>query len=408
MGGALGLRPSSVRSRSRRSRSRRRALRLRSPTRPSLRLRPRAPGPATTGIGSGKGTATVPPPAIAADTVALTGSWVADNGDVLEFVETTPGTYRGTVIVASHCAAPLAAVVVTSQGYGRFTGTGPLGSARAGWCGPPSPLASVTIQVGTGGSTALVSGDPTAAVEAWTRTTFAVSGQIAPPGPNDEDEAEGSPALAKTCDRKVFNHDEGDGSSIATSFQFAHATAASQLLSHFLDGSGTPIGFPSGSPTASEAAQSDAFLQEDQRIRSYLASRLDQGQTRIALDQGQGVLGTVDFTSHSVPDLYLGFRATQALDVSGVGAVIGADYVGELTYVIQDVYGFGVHDYLFGAARGDAVPPDHMRALPPGRRPLVSRLDHRHGCVSVASGAPDLIGPAPGPAGARAGRRKSS
>jgi hypothetical protein len=51
----------------------------------------------------------------------------------------------------------------------------------------------------------------------------------------------------------------------------------------------------------------------------------------------------------SYPDLYLGFRGTQGLGVSGVGAVLGAEYVGELTYVIQDAYGVGVHDYLLGA-----------------------------------------------------------
>ena len=74
----------------------------------------------------------------------------------------------------------------------------------------------------------------------------------------------------------------------------------------------------------------------------------DEGLVRV-LGLGSGVLNSVDFTDPSLPDLYLGFRSTQGLVVTGVGAVEGTDYVGELTYVIEDAYGFGLHDFLLGA-----------------------------------------------------------
>ncbi len=308
---------------------------------------PASPRPPSTAIGRAAGTAAISAPANDAG-LTLAGSWVADNGDIFDFVQTTSRTYRGTVTFASECAPAVAAVVVTSQGHGRFTGTGPLESVSAGGCGASRPLAPVAIQVAAGDSTAQVSGALTTAVEVWTRATFAVTGHLAPPGPNDEDQAEGSPALAKTCDRTAFDRDELHGSLGATSFGLSRAATAATLLTHFLGGSGTPIGFPPASPVAAEAVQSSAFLHVDQQVRSYLVGRLDQGQTRIDLDQAQGVLATIDFTDPSISDLYLAFRATQGLDVTGVGAVVGADYVGELTYVIRDAYGFGVHDYLSG------------------------------------------------------------
>jgi len=273
----------------------------------------------------------------------LAGTWVADTGDVLDFVRSAPGVYLGSVLFARGCPPGAGRVVVSSVAPGRYVGTGPLEPGGAGWCGSPGHASAVTIVVAPGGSTARAAG------ETWTRTTFSVAGSIPRPGPNDEDQAVGSAALAKTCDKSRFDTYTLRGSLIAASFRVGQAPSAATLLTHFLGGTGTAVDFPAGSAAAAEAARSRAFEQGDQQVSSYVVSRLNEGATRIDPADGHNVLETIDFADQSIPDLFLGFRHTQGITVTGVGAVIGSEYVGELTYVIMDSYGFGVHDYLSGA-----------------------------------------------------------
>jgi hypothetical protein len=280
----------------------------------------------------------------ATDNGALAGTWVADDGDVLDFVRTDPGIYRGAVLYASHCPPAAGPVVVSSQGAGRFTGTGPFASNGSGWCG--TLRTSVAIQIGPSSSSAHVNSRPVGGVQTWARATFAIHGAIPLPGPNDEDQAEGSPALAQACDPATFERYELQGSLIATSFRLVAAPTAAGLLLHFLDGSGTATNFPATSVVAAEAVRSAAFQQEHRRVQGYIANRLAAGATSIDFRQASGVLSPVDFTAPALSDLYLSFRSTQGLVVSGAGAVVGSEYVGELTYVIEDAYGFGLHDDL--------------------------------------------------------------
>ena len=306
-----------------------------------------AGGGVDTGGRSSAGGLAVPAPIVASDNGSLQGTWVATNGDVLAFERTGPGTYRGTVLFASRCAPDAGPIQVTSQAPGRYVGTGPLDPAGTGWCGPTS-VHSVAIVVGAGRSTAHVSSDRARAAQSWARTAFSVTGHLAVPGPNDEDQAEGTSSLARTCNPATFESDRERGSVIATSFQVGGLPTAATLLNHFLGGTGAPVDFDAGSAVASEAGRSVPFQQQDQRVRSYVESRLDDGVAAVDLDQGQDLLAPIGFTDQSIPDLYWGFRGTQGLDVSGALAAIGGDYVGELTYVIRDAYGFGLHDYLSG------------------------------------------------------------
>jgi hypothetical protein len=154
--------------------------------------------------------------------------------------------------------------------------------------------------------------------------------------------------LAQTCDLTRFERYKRQGSVIASTFRVGAAPTAASLLNHFLDGSGTATNFPAASAVAAEAARSAAFQREDQQVQAYVARRLTAGATSIDLGHASGVLTPVDFTDASLSDLYLGFRSTQGLVVTGVGAIVGSDYVGEITYVIEDAYGFGLHDNLFG------------------------------------------------------------
>ncbi len=50
----------------------------------------------------------------------------------------------------------------------------------------------------------------------------------------------------------------------------------------------------------------------------------------------------------SASDLYWSFRGTQGLTVTGGGRRVSGRYVGALTYVIRDSYGFPVDDTLGG------------------------------------------------------------
>jgi hypothetical protein len=245
---------------------------------------------------------------------------------------------------ASHCSPGAGAVVVSSQGAERFAGTGPLALNGSGWCG--TPRASVAIQIGPSSSSAHVTSSPAGGEQTWTRAAFTVKGAIALPGLNDEDQAEGSPALAQTCDPATFTRYELQGSLIATSFGLVGGPTAASLLLHFLDGSGTATNFPATSVVAAEVVRSAAFQQEHQRVQAYVASQLAAGVTSIDLGRAVGVLSPVEFTDPALSDLYLSFRSTQGLVVRGAGAVVGSEYVGELTFVIEDAYGFGLHDNL--------------------------------------------------------------
>ena len=53
--------------------------------------------------------------------------------------------------------------------------------------------------------------------------------------------------------------------------------------------------------------------------------------------------------NYSAFDLIPIVSTSGGVNPAGKMPLIRSDYVGELTYVIRDAYGFGVHDYLFGA-----------------------------------------------------------
>jgi hypothetical protein len=65
------------------------------------------------------------------------------------------------------------------------------------------------------------------------------------------------------------------------------------------------------------------------------------------VELSSGQLPTVTF-SDTTSDLYWSFRGTQGLTVSGSGSRKSGRYVGTLTYVIRDSYGFPADDTLDG------------------------------------------------------------
>jgi hypothetical protein len=148
-----------------------------------------------------------------------------------------------------------------------------------------------------------------------------------------------------TCDSTKLSADKGIGREVTAGFAISGFPAAAALLTHFLKGEGTEIGYASGSSISKEALASSAFLTVNEKVQGEIALQLKAAETRVRLSAGQ--LPTVAFES-TASDLYWGFRGTQGLTVTGKGSRKNGRYVGTLTYVIRDSYGFPVDDTLAG------------------------------------------------------------
>jgi hypothetical protein len=94
-----------------------------------------------------------------------------------------------------------------------------------------------------------------------------------------------------------------------------------------------------------KALASAAFRAVNYEVQAAILSQLKAGRTRVRLSAAQ--LPTVAFGS-GTSDLYRGFRGTQGLTVTGRGSRKNGRYVGTLSYVIRDSYGFPAGDTLGG------------------------------------------------------------
>jgi len=185
-----------------------------------------------------------------------------------------------------------------------------------------------------------VSVTPTRAKTSW---TFAVSGDhpVLPNGSQDTHAV----TPGAVCDDAEFSKDMSIGRGVARGFALAGFSASADLLEHFLAGQGTEIDYRPGSSISEQALASSAFRVLNDQVQGAILEQLKAGQVRIRLSAAQ--LPTVAFES-ATSDLYWGFRGTQGLTVTGSGTREGGRYVGTLTYVIRDSYGFPADDMLLG------------------------------------------------------------
>ncbi|MCW2891497.1 MAG: hypothetical protein JWO75_986 [Actinomycetia bacterium] len=172
---------------------------------------------------------------------------------------------------------------------------------------------------------------------------FAVSGARPVPANGSEDTR--AQAAGATCDLAQLAADNKLGNEIAGGFAAAGFPAAADLLRHFLAGEGTGVNYPAGSRISRLAVASSAFQVVNGQVQAAVARRLKAGDVRVKLAAWQ--LPTVTF-SVTTSDLYWSFRGTQGLAVTGSGSRESGRYVGTLTYVIRDSYGFPVDDTLDG------------------------------------------------------------
>jgi hypothetical protein len=189
-------------------------------------------------------------------------------------------------------------------------------------------------------STAATTPKPPRATVAW---GFTVSGVRPVPANGSQDT--GAQAAGATCDSARLAVDENLGNGIADGFAASGFPAAAGLLRHFLTGEGTAVNYPAGSQVARLAAASTAFELVNGQVQTAIARQLKDGDTRVRLAAWQ--LPTVTFSATN-SDLYWSFRGTQGLSVTGSGVRESGRYVGTLTYVIRDSYGFPVDDTLGG------------------------------------------------------------
>jgi len=147
------------------------------------------------------------------------------------------------------------------------------------------------------------------------------------------------------CDSSTFTADKALGARVAHGFALAGFPASADLLTHFLKGKGTEVDYRAGSPISKQALASGAFRAVNNEVTEAILHQLKAGRAHVRLSAAQ--LPTVAFESRA-SDLYWGFRGTQGLTVTGSGRRENGRYVGTLSYVIRDSYGFPVGDTLEG------------------------------------------------------------
>jgi hypothetical protein len=174
---------------------------------------------------------------------------------------------------------------------------------------------------------------------------FTVSGRH-PVAPNASQDTRAQ-AGGVPCQRRLLRQDQTLGDTTAAGFELAGAPTAARLLTHFLAGTGTPVRFGPGSPIARQATASRPFRALNRSVQAAIGAQLRAGHRRVQLPAA--ALPPVLFAGPgSSRDLYLSFRGTQGLDLSGGGTITRHRYTGTLSYVIADSYGFPPADRLLG------------------------------------------------------------
>jgi hypothetical protein len=184
---------------------------------------------------------------------------------------------------------------------------------------------------------------------AFTASGFTLSGSLPAPTKStspDDDLATGSPALARQCGSvigQIYYHlAELDAhSSIPIFFNGVGAPTAASLLEHFVEGSGRSVGFLDGSTVSQEAKSDPAVKSLDNKVQTYAAQQARNGAKGTINVKPIMTKPTLGDNSN---DLYWGFRGTQGIDVSGAFNKVGNRFIGTVTYVLRDNYGFGAND----------------------------------------------------------------
>lgn len=185
-------------------------------------------------------------------------------------------------------------------------------------------------------------------------TVYTISGQDSSPRGQAGKQDHGSPEQALECktpqNQKTYKEDEAEGRRIAATWQAAGLTTASALLTHFLDGTGAEVDYPDTSPVALEVAKSSAFSHMNADVLENIGTHLDfnPAQTQVKVPNPDPLHALAFLNYFREPDLYWAFRYTHLIKVNGNAVVLGSNYVGSLTYMISESYGFNKGNTFFG------------------------------------------------------------
>jgi hypothetical protein len=179
---------------------------------------------------------------------------------------------------------------------------------------------------------------------------FTITGSIPVPTPSSGlgEFAEGSPANAANCSAIKFAAAQVVAGGALTYIDAHDAPYAITWLEHFLNGTGTPLYAPNGG-SLSRAVQADPqFIELNNTVQATAKGLLDGGELDVDVTP---VLHTLNFSvSGTDIDLQLSFGGTQGIEVDGNGFPQNGRYIGQLTYTIEDVYGFYATGKFLGAS----------------------------------------------------------
>ena len=171
---------------------------------------------------------------------------------------------------------------------------------------------------------------------------FAVSGSLPVQVSSSQDTHGTYPN--SVCSSSKFHQYEAAATAVEAYFEEVDAPDAATLLEHFIEGSGTPVNFPTGSTLSQQLLSNSQFVALNSSAQRALADALKLGQNSVVLSQP----ALQRIALYLPNDLEYSFGGTQGLKVSGTGHLVDGHYIGTLTYTIQDSYGFSTNDHFVG------------------------------------------------------------
>jgi hypothetical protein len=190
---------------------------------------------------------------------------------------------------------------------------------------------------------------------------FTVYGLHPLPVPNGSGQfAHGSLKKALVCSAALdlYEGAEATGLAAVAYIYSQNSPTGARWLTHFLGGSGTPIDLDDSSALASQVKSDPQFIKLDKDVQKAVKAELDGGQQNVTLSAGVTIPPNFG-VSGSNPEPHWAFGGTQGLEVTGNGFPQHGQWVGELTYIIRDVYGF----YFSLKFKGTSAPMNYLQGV---------------------------------------------